>query len=253
MAILTLNQIVERIRTLSLSHRQVNSFYYGDAHEQLSNGDLTYPVVFLESQPGNIDRVNKIQTFNFRLSSLDLVNVAADTELNETDVLSDRSSVVDDLIAMIANPIYQYDWQISTNIPKGLPTEKNEDMTAGAEVDISITVDYLTDSCQAPADDVEFEQTFNMARTKIHTYTATGSETYTFAVAELANKHILAVYRAGRYKRAVAVAPTDTERIQVGTVDVGSGKGILGDGTCTLETDDLLMADEILDFLYYSE
>lgn len=250
---LTLNQIIARVRSLSLSHLQVNHFYYGDAHEFLSNGDITYPAVFLESQPGTIDRITKTQTYNFRLSSYDLVNVATDTEANETEVLSDRSSVIDDLIAMMSNPVYQDDWTIGTTIAKGLPTEKFEDMCAGAEVDISVVIEYLSDSCVVPAEDVEFPQTIDMPRTKIETYTATGSEGTTFPVPNLSGKHILAVYRAAAYKRAVAVYPTNSERVQVGTTDLGSGKGILGDGTVTLESDDGLIENEILDFLYYSE
>lgn len=250
---LSLNQIVARLRTLSLSHRQVNSFYYGDPHEYTANGDITYPAIFVESQPGTIDRINKIQRYAFRIYCFDLVHVSQDTEENETEVLSDTSQIIDDLIAMVANPVYQYDWIIGDTAGKILGTEQLDDMLAGVVADIEIGVEYLTDSCVVPADDVEFEQTFNMARTKIYNYTATGSEGNSFAIAAMSDKHILALWRAGSYKRAVAVAPTDAEKIQVGTTDLGSGKGILGNGTITLESGDALIPNEKLDILYYSE
>jgi hypothetical protein len=248
---LTFNQIVDRIRTLSLSHSQVNDFYFGDPHEYNSNGDITYPAVFLESFPGVVDRANKIQRYTFRMYCYDLVNVAADTEANETEVLSDMSQVADDILAMLFNPVYQDDWIIGDTALKGFGTEKLDDMVAGAEVELTIGVEYLADSCQVPASDVEFPQTIDMPRTKIYKYTATGSEGDTISIPELANKHILALWRAMAYKRPVAVAPTDSEKIQVGTTDMGSGQGILGDGNFILETGDSLNANEQLDVLYY--
>jgi hypothetical protein len=247
---LTFNQIVARIRSLSLSHDQVNDFYFGDPHEFLANGDITYPCVFLESFPGVIDRANKIQRFTFRLYAYDLVHVATDTEENETEVLSDMSSVADDLLSMFFSPTYQDDWIIGDTALKGFGTEKLDDMVAGAELEITIGVEYFADSCQVPAEDVEFPQNIDMPRTKILTFTATGGEN-TFAVATLANKHVLAAWRTLAYKRVTAAVPDDSEKIQVGTVDMGSGQGILGDGTATLKLGDTLLANEKVDFLYY--
>jgi hypothetical protein len=247
---LTLNQIIARIRTLSLSHDQVNSFYFGDVHEFLANGDITYPAVFLESFPGVIDRANKIQRYTFRLYVYDLVHVATDTEENETEVLSDMSSVADDILSMLFNPVYQDHWIIGETALKGFGTEKLDDMVAGAEVEFTVGVEYLADSCMVPGEDIEFPQTIDMPRTKILTFTAAGGEN-TFAVATLANKHVLAAWRALAYKRVITTVPDDDEKIQVGTVDMGSGQGILGDGTATLKVGDTLLANEKVDFLYY--
>lgn len=247
---LTLNQIISRLRSLALSHRQINHFYFGDPHEFTANGDITYPACFVESQPGVMNRTTKEQQFNFRVYFLDKVHVSQDTEENETEVLSDMSSVADDMIALILNPLYQDDWIVSETVIKALGTEQFDDMVAGVVIEVGIIVEFLPDSCAVPADDVEFEQTFDMPRTKIHTYTATGDEN-SFSVPTLSGKHILAVWRAGYYKRAVATAPDDSEKVQVGTTDLGSGRGILGTGTVTLQTGDLLIEDEKVDFLYY--
>jgi hypothetical protein len=250
---LTLNQLVSRLQSLSLSHRQVNHFYLGDVPEFDSQTDITYPAVFAEQQPGTINRAEKQQTFNFRLYFVDLVNVSTDTEANETEVLSDMTSVAGDMLAMLMNPLYQDDWEIANSAVISPVTESLGDMVAGVVLEVGIIVNWVADSCQVPADDVEFEQTFDMARTKLHTYEGTGSEGSTWAIAFLSGKQILAVYRAGQYKRPIAVFPTGTsEKIQVGTFDSGSDNGIIGDGTVTLDTGDGLVAGEILDFLYYS-
>lgn len=248
----SLNQIQGRLRSLAISHKQINYFYFGDVHEFLANEDVTYPACFCEEQAGSIDRTNHEQRFNFRLYFADLVGVSERTEQNETEVLSDMRQVATDMISLLMNPVYQEDWIIVETANIVSFTEGTEDMVAGVIMDIGIIVDFLADSCEVPSDDVEFEQTIDMPRTKIHTYTATGTEVTSFPIVFLSGKHILAVWRAGWYKRAVAVAPSDAEKIQVGVTDLGDGKGILSDGNVILQTGDGLITGEKVDFLYYA-
>lgn len=247
---LTLNQIITRIERLARSHRQVNHFYFGDLPEFTANGDITYPAVFLETQPGIIDRVNKVQRYNFRIYAADLVHVSQDTEENETEVLSDMSGVLDDIISMIANPVYQFDWEISETLAKGLDTEKLDDMVAWAAADITIAVEFFSDSCVVPADDVDFDQTINMSRVKIITYDATGSEGNSWTVAGIVSKNVIAAFRAGSYKRIKITVP-DTEEIQLAGVLLSDNKGIVTTGVITLSAGDAPIADEKFDFLIY--
>lgn len=217
-----------------------------------TNGDITYPGCFLEILPGSIDRAAKQNRFNFRIFFLDLVKVSDQTEQNETEVISDMYQVAGDVLALLNKPAYEFDWTIVESSSISPLTESLGDMVAGVSMEVGILVDYLTDSCQVPSDDVSFLNDFDMARTKIFTYTGTGSEGATFSVASLSGKHILAVYRADNYKRAVAAAPANAGQVQVGTVNLGSDKGILGDGTVRFETGDGLINGEKLDFLYVS-
>jgi hypothetical protein len=91
-----------------------------------------------------------------------------------------------------------------------------------------------------------------MARTRILTYTGTGGEGDTFTVTNLAGKVVLAVYRAGFYKRAIVDIPTDSDKIQVTGTDLGSSKGILSTtGGIKLQTGDALVPGEILDFIIW--
>lgn len=246
----SLNQITQRLRSLAISHKQINHFYFGDVHEFLANGDINYPACFCEEQAGTIDRTNHQQRFNFRLYFADLVGVSERTELNETEVLSDMRQVANDMLSVLMNPVYQEDWIIVETANIISFTEGTEDMVAGVIMDIGIILDFLADSCEVPADDVEFEQTIDMPRTKIHTYTATGGEN-SFSVATLSGKHILGAWRAGMYKRAIATLPDESEKIQVGVVDAGNGQGIVSNGTVTLQTGDILITDEKVDLLYY--
>jgi len=126
---------------------------------------------------------------------------------------------------------------------------------AGSVREVGVSVEFLADRCQVPADTVT-ENDIDMAQTRLFKYTGTGSEGDSFTPADddtavtLANKLVLAVYRAGDYKRAITTAPADSDHIQVvGTVTDGR-KGILSTtGVVNLQTGDLLNNGEVLDFL----
>lgn len=250
---LSLNQIVDRLRTLSLSHKQINNFYFGDPHEFTFNGDIDYAGCFIELLPGSDSRATKLKTFNLRAYFLDRVHVSEDTEGNETEVLSDMSSVADDFLAMLRYSEYEDDWEISDSSTFTPHTEFLEDMVAGVSIEVGISVEFLSDRCQVPATDVTFENDFDMARTKILTYTGTGSEGASFTVSGLAGKNVLSAYRAGTYKRIITTVPTDSDKIKVTGTDLGSNKGIFSsDGTVALQAGDGLVSGEILDFLIWS-
>jgi len=247
----SLNQIVDRLRSLSLSHKQINSFYFGDPHEFTFNGEIEYGACFLELLPGSNSRATKFKTFSLRAYFLDRVGVSEDTEGNETEVLSDMSSVADDFLAMLR--YYEDDWEVNDDSTFTPHTEFLEDMVAGVSIEVRINVEFLSDRCQVPATDVTFETDFDMARTKILTYTASGSEGDSFTVTGLAGKTVLAVYRGGFYKRAKTTVPTDYDSIQVVGTDLGSNKGISSTtGVVGLVTGDSPVANEIIDFLIWS-
>ena len=251
--VLTLNQIVSRIRTLALSHKQINSFYFGALPEFDANGEIQYPACFLEMQPGSISKTERLQFFNFRLYLLDLVPESTNSEQNETDVLSDMASVLADMMAMLNYSDYQDDWIISPTANVVPVEEFLNDSDAGCYSDIQIGVDFLADRCQVPADDVTFETDIDMARTKIINYTASGLTDSPFTVSDIAGKIVLAAWRAGFYKRTVAVAPTDDEKIQITGTDLGNNKGILSTtGAVTLYSNDKLINGEKIDFLVYA-
>lgn len=249
---LTLNQVVSRIRTLALSHLQLRSFYFGDVPEFDANGEIVYAACFLQQLPGSIDRVEHLQRFVFRMHLVDLVPESTRSEENETEVLSDMHSVAADMVAMLMDSATQFDWVIKEVTPAAPVTEGLNDLVAGVSLDIEVAVDFLADRCWVPADDVTFEEDFDMARTRILTYTGTGLEGSSFTPTDLAGKNVLAAYRAGFYKRIITSVPTDTERIQIVGTDLGTRKGILSTtGAVSLQVGDSLVNGEILDFIIY--
>jgi hypothetical protein len=247
---MTLNQIVSRMKSLALSHKQLRTAYFGDPWE-FDSTEIVYGACFIQQIPGTITREDHLQKFGFRVFFLDRVGVSEDTEGNETEVLSDMSSVAADYLAMLN--YYEDDFLTDAVSPFQSVTEVLNDMVSGVYVDITIGVDYLADRCQVPADDVTFETDFDMARTKILTYTATGSEGDSFTVTGLAGTTVLAIYRGGTYRRAITTVPTDYDTLRVVGTDLGSNKGISSTtGAVGLITGDSPVANEIIDFLIWS-
>lgn len=146
----TLNQILSRLKSLALSHQQINDFRDGDLHEFDVNGDLNYAICLVEQLSGSINRATREQVYNFRIYFLDRVGVSEDTEGNEREVISDMSSIAADFVAMLNYPGYQYDWVIGDSVTETPVTEGLGDMVAGVYIEISIAVEFLVDRCKAP-------------------------------------------------------------------------------------------------------
>lgn len=252
----TLNQVIARIRTLALSHSQVNDFYFGEAADfdtKGGAGDVSYPAVFLELVSGQIVRADHRTNYTFRILVADKEAVSHHAGENTTEVLSDTASILQDIIALMMDPTYNGSWEIGEQINMAHFTEDMGDYVAGFMAEVVVGVDFLADRCQVPSSEVSDETDFDMARTKIVTYTGTGAEGASFAVTGLAGATVLAAYRAGSYKRAITTTPTDSDKIKVTGTDLGSNKGIYSsDGTVGLQSGDALLSGEVLDFIIWS-
>lgn len=194
---MTFQNIVNRIRTISLAHKQVRYFRKGLVQDFLTDKTIPYPAVFLQDNGGSINPRGNVATFSFRLFFLDLVHVSQDTNENELDVLSDMVSVALDIIAQLNYPAYT-DWKLSDTNALQLIVENDGDMNAGAYVDIVISIPYEQDVCAVPTTIPGYEPGPNDDDMKLVydiKYTATGSEGKALTVPEIAGKKLLLVTR----------------------------------------------------------
>lgn len=145
---MTLNQVVKRIQTLALDHKQIKNFYRGEVTDFLIDKKTRYASCFLQDSTGNIDPAQKGTVLNFRLFLLDLVHVSEDAKDNELDVLSDMLSIAEDLVAEMDDSVYQ-EWKIGS-CPVTFVKEHLDDMVAGVVIDLSITKLYIKDTCAVP-------------------------------------------------------------------------------------------------------
>jgi hypothetical protein len=192
---MTLNQVLQRIKTLATAHKQIKNFYYGNVVDFLAAKTTLYPSCFLQDLPGTIDPAGKQLTINFRMFLLDLVQVSADTKQNEQDVQSDTLSIAMDLIAQIDYSGYA-DWKIGSGIPTQFVQEEMDDMVAGITVDISIITPWDKNVCAVPANSFTFpiiDTTMKPVYDMV--YTSDGSEGSTLTIPEITGKKILMLVR----------------------------------------------------------
>jgi len=149
---MTLNQVISRLRSIALAHKQINHFYNGNVSEWLSQpGKVQYPACFVEHNSSNISSTGKLLTHNFRIYFLDLVHMVNESGANEDEVLSDMMSVAGDIIALCKDHVYEDDWFVEGLAPMTLYSEKLADYVAGVSMDLPINTYYLTDACAVPA------------------------------------------------------------------------------------------------------
>lgn len=141
---LTLNQTVQLIKELAQSHQQIDSVYFGDLWEFL-NVDNVYPALFYSLTGTSIS--GKILTHSFSLFFFDR---EIQNEKNETDVLSDRLIVAQDILSMMKNPTF--DWEIEDSVNFEYYTESDDDYLCGVKMDVNISYPYLSDRCKLPED-----------------------------------------------------------------------------------------------------
>ena len=213
---LTLNQVIQRIETLALAHKQINHFFIGDPVEFLTNGDVRYPACFVELINSRVDRQEKYTTYNFRLWLCDLADVATDSQENEWEVKSDLTSIAEDMVAMLGYTEYR-DWDIFTPGDIQYYTQKFEDLVIAAAMTVSIGVRFDANRCQAPADAVTFETQQDMIVNN-YVYVGQGTEGDSLTVASLSSRSILMLFKGDKLLTATTGAPTVNEyKYTVGT------------------------------------
>lgn len=197
---MTYNQVIKRIKTICLAHKQVRSFYRGFAQDFLSDKTRKYPAIFMEDSGGLVSTDGHSATFKFRLSFWDLVNVSEDAKTNEQDVDSDMVSICLDVIAQMNYPGWQ-DWKISSENPiEMVISENNDDEYGGCTVDFSASVMYTQNVCAVPSDflygiDGTVADPGSPADRNVYdlVYVATGTEGTTLTIPALQGKRILLI------------------------------------------------------------
>lgn len=141
---LTLNQTIKLISDLASAHDQINTVYFGDVWEFLSQTDNVYPAMFYSLTGSSI--AGKELSLNFSLYFLDR---QLQDESNENDVLSDQLLIAQDIVSMMRYP--KFDWDIADNVNLEFFTEKEEDYLAGVKADVTVSFPMLSDRCQVPS------------------------------------------------------------------------------------------------------
>jgi len=212
---MTLNQVINRLEALALSHKQINHFFFGEIVDWLANGDLRYPCCFVEINKSTISKEDKQIKYNFDVWHLDLVNVDVLTDNNQVDVMSDLTSVAGDYLAMLNFSDYQDDFTIETNYDLEYFREKFEDLTIAVRTNVTIGIDYLSDRCAVPASGVIFEPglpydpSIQIVDNIVYNYiyNGKGTEGNNITINALINKTILMLYKGDKLMVPITSSP----------------------------------------------
>jgi hypothetical protein len=141
---LTLNQIVAKLREIREAHSQLNSFYFGDPDD--AGVTFTYPVMGLIIQPGSIAR--RIKSTKFVLYFSDLVTKDLS---NKIEVQSDMERVALGVFAQFWDYLEDNNIQLVTEATFSPFENAGPDSAWGWQVDLTINQFYSKDSCQEPS------------------------------------------------------------------------------------------------------
>lgn len=205
---LTLNQIVKRLQTVALAHKQVKHFYFSDIVEWLANGDVVYPAVFVDMPTGQISKTDKQTYFDFEIWFCDLLNVADRTRENELEVQSDLMSIATDYKAMLEYSEYLKTWTIDEDVAVTYYEEEFlEDVVAAVKLNIRIGVKNDSNRCWVPTDGLPFETEQNPMIITNYIYTGAGNEGNTLTLNNLQYKTAIMVFKGDKLLKKVSSAP----------------------------------------------
>jgi hypothetical protein len=146
MVFYTLNQVINLISQISLAHKQVNDFGFGEPSSISASEQIAYPLVWMDIQPSSISE--KTLSLAVTLYVLDIVR---DNEDNETDTLSDCLSIAQDIYAELANPSYEDYFLIQYSAPLTPIREGFPDKVNGWQIDLILDLQQVRDRCQVPS------------------------------------------------------------------------------------------------------
>ncbi len=141
----TFNEINKAFNDIAVAHKQINTYGIGDIWEIATSGTVLYPLMWAKPENSSLEKNTYVSSFS--LIFMDLVHK---DERNEKDVISDMELVALDVIALLKNPSYEFDFK-AENISFERFTENFLDYVAGVIVNINLRIPYTADRCAVPS------------------------------------------------------------------------------------------------------
>ena len=142
---MTLNQLIDKIQALGNAHEMIATTFNGPVMDRLALGDVTYPLMTFDTNTARI--VGSDASYDFQMFFID--RLVADSE-NEREVQSDQMSILQDIIAQLRYP--GWDWTVDGTANVQMITDSTPDLLAGVAATITITLPYQSDRCQVPSE-----------------------------------------------------------------------------------------------------
>ena len=140
----TLNQVINKLEAIQQSHAQLNGFGFGEDFE-LSTQQENYPLMWVNVLSSSI--TDKTLSLGIGVLILDIV---ADDNSNEKDILSDTLSICQDVYSMLMNPNNTDEFELSNTVTLNPLFEAFPDKVNGWRMDLTIELPYEKNRCFIP-------------------------------------------------------------------------------------------------------
>jgi len=148
--LLTLNQIIDQIKTLANAHYQIAEVGVGTIAELQSKPDREYPLLWLSNEGGTLDNNYKVD--NIRLTMFGRVTVGdegQDDDASELEVLSDMQLILLDFLNYF-HQNHGQDYVTDKSNTLEHFTERTNDRTAGYSTVLELKQFYDWNKCKIP-------------------------------------------------------------------------------------------------------
>ena len=148
---ITYNNIIEALRNFAENHFFIQTFTNGNVEELDLDKETDYPILHVNYLGADYDTNSK--NYNFEIYIVDVPTDKLDKISYQTEVISDAEQCAEDLLADITNGfnVFQFDDNYETSGANVTPIEEEgSNVLAGVVLDITITVGYVYDACNAP-------------------------------------------------------------------------------------------------------
>ena len=156
---ITFNNIVSKFQAFCDDHKFIRTFSYGSPADVDLNKFDQYPLLHLVYTGGDYNS-ERAKTYNLECYILSVPPSEADKTTYQKESISDAEQVAEDILADIQNGgnIFSFGYHYDVTGASVTPLEEEKsNALAGCLLDLSISVPYSYDSCNAPLEGVEPE------------------------------------------------------------------------------------------------
>lgn len=141
---MTLNEVNLALQTIATNHRQINSYGSGELYDIVTSGDTNYPLMYTMLENSTIG--GKVESLVFTILIMDIVKGG---RVNEDEVASDMLEIVKDIIALLQDPSYEWEFD-QQNITIEPFTERFTDSVTGYSFKVTLLLPFAFDRCVVP-------------------------------------------------------------------------------------------------------
>jgi hypothetical protein len=144
---MTLNQIIDKIKTQAEIHKMVGKFAVGAEFDFAVDEVKYYPLVWLVPNGFTFNTEQKAVNYDFSMLVMDR---QFESSSNTIEVLSDTAGIIIDIVTLLKRNVTDADFEIVVSGTAEPFFDSRTDVVAGHGISFSINTPYLESYCDIP-------------------------------------------------------------------------------------------------------